>query len=1150
MGLPSEIISQFVKISKPEKPVSEGKVVTGTAKEYAGKIYVQLDGSDQLTPVISSTAGMKDGDRVTVLIKDHSASVTGNVSSPSTGQDDLDKVEEEIGNKISEFEIVIADKVSVKEFDAEKARIDNLVAENVTINGKLDAVEANIGDLNADNVTINEKLEAQNADIENLKATKLDAEIADIKYATIENLEATNANIHNLEADYGDFKELTSDKITANEAAIKRLDTEKLSAKEAELKYANIDFANIGSAAIENFLSKSGMIGDLVVGDGTVTGTLVGVTIKGDLIEGGTVVADKLVIKGEDGLYYKLNTDGETVGSEQTEYNSLNGSIITAKSVTAEKISVNDLVAFDATIGGFNITESSIYSGVKKSVDNTTRGIYMDDDGQFAIGDSNNYLKYFKMEDGTYKLALSVGGSSIDDAKATDKKSGYLVDIGPNAGKPPIDVVVYGDTKQNLWKNPSGTSNGMTVTSNADGSMALRGTASTTSVVLIRSYVLEAGKTYVATANKQLCSSFVDGKTGAKVSIQEFNDNSISLSDNIFAVPGVLKKIFKVSERTSYAYFRIVVYANTEMNVSKFRVMLREATEDEIAAAQLSSIPADSPELLPASSTPDTPTVLPEYPGAIAATSVFDWVKPGINGAEPSGVCTSGNNMFVPPVGTSLGVTVTSSASTGEITISGTATATNSIWSDSAYSVRSGYSYLAAANKLSGTRGIVVRMYDSFGDIIEDIFFAGSQNKTLRVEFTPKENVVKVRFGIAVTQGSSYSVSGLYVKVRLLDAPTSIFDKPLTSSLPIDLKSYQLYMLPDGTRDYFHTDDSSTTIVKNVGDTIFTGKTEEKWYLSEEYNKRFYCALPDSVPESDLTNGVYSICDTLPLLIAGGTAIAGATGYTIVANKIYVSVNGVNTLEDFKSWLSKNPIHLLYKLNTPQNINLDLVTLPALPADYAYAWAASDIPAYMDVTYWTVAGKDVSDKINDAQNSANDANNKIDEQLPNIEYARSQIEILNKSIATLVVDENGGSLMTQTSDGWKFNIGEIQSTLDDAMSGIQDVKGDVAGIEDLANKTNDLANDVAKKTAYINMTQDESGAPVMELGQQDGEFKLRITNTSMDFMQGSQRIAYLSNRQLYIQSSVVTDEMKIGATSGYIWKKRANGNMGLRYVTE
>lgn len=408
MELSSELLSQFAKVTKGDTKTPEvGMQVDGTARLYNGQIYVQLDGSDQLTPVISSTAGMKDGDRVTVMIKDHTAKVTGNVSSPSAGQGDIDDAKQEIGNKITEVEILIADKVSTKEFDAEKARIDNLVADNVVIKDKLTATDAEIKNLTADNVTINQNLTAQNAEIENLKAKKLDVDIADIKYATVGNLEATNANIHNLQVDYGEFKKLSTDKIAANEGAIKKLDTEKLSATEADLKYANIDFANIDKAAIETFFSKSGMIGDLVVGEGTITGTLVGVTIKGDLIEGGTVKADKLVIKGTDGLYYKLNTNGETIGAQQTEYNSLNGSIITAKSITAEKVNVNDLVAFGATIGGFHITDSALYSGVKESIDNTTRGTYMNDDGEFAIGDQSNYLKFYRDKDGTYKLAIS-----------------------------------------------------------------------------------------------------------------------------------------------------------------------------------------------------------------------------------------------------------------------------------------------------------------------------------------------------------------------------------------------------------------------------------------------------------------------------------------------------------------------------------------------------------------------------------------------------------------------------------------------------------------------------------------------------------------------------------------------------------------------
>ena len=412
MPLSTDLISQFVKVTKNEPEESKESTAYGTTVEYNGSTYVKLDGSDLLTPIVT-TADVKSGERVTVMIKDHTATVTGNISSPAARTGDV----KDLGNKISEFEIIIADKVSVAQLEAEIARIDNLVADNVTIKERLTASEAEIDTLIADNVVINEKLTAHDASIENLEATKIDAEIVEAKYATIESLEATDAKFNNLESTYATIVSLDAQK-----ARIDDLDAKKLSAEQADLKYANIDFTNIGKAAIENFYATSGIIKDLVIGDQTVTGKLVGVTIVGDLIEGGTVKADKLVVLGSDGLYYKLNTDGVSTTTEQTEYNSLNGSIITANTITADKINVKDLVAFDATIGGFNISDNAIYSGAKATIGNTTNGIYMDKDGQIAVGNGASYLKYFKDTDGSYKLVISaesmifsVTGKTVDE---------------------------------------------------------------------------------------------------------------------------------------------------------------------------------------------------------------------------------------------------------------------------------------------------------------------------------------------------------------------------------------------------------------------------------------------------------------------------------------------------------------------------------------------------------------------------------------------------------------------------------------------------------------------------------------------------------------------------------------------------------------
>ena len=357
MRLSKNLITEFVKITNNESKTKSESTVYGNIVKNGNNTYVQLDGSDILTPV-SATADTQDGERVTVLIKNHTATVTGNLTSPA----------------------------------------------------------------------------ARTGDVQQLSEDKLDISSAEITYATIANLDASNAKIDDLEATHGEFETLTAEKFTAVDAKINNLVVGDL-----DVEYANIDFSNIGKAAMEYFYSQSGLIENVVVSEGTITGNLVGVTIKGDLIEGNTVVADKLVILGQNGLYYKLNTDGVKIEAEQTEYNSLNGSNILAKSITATKISVDDLVAFDATIGGFNITASSLYSGVKESVDNTTRGIYLDKDGQVAFGDASNFLKYYKASDGSYKLDISLGGTDIevsleDAAKTATNFLGYDATNGLQVG--------------------------------------------------------------------------------------------------------------------------------------------------------------------------------------------------------------------------------------------------------------------------------------------------------------------------------------------------------------------------------------------------------------------------------------------------------------------------------------------------------------------------------------------------------------------------------------------------------------------------------------------------------------------------------------------------------------------------------------------
>lgn len=166
MPLSSDLISQFVRMTKYEKQKKES-IVYGTIKSSNGKQYVQLDGSGLLTPFYTTT-DVVDEERVAVMIKDHTAVVTGNVSSPSARSKELKAIGQEVN-----------DKVRTEQFEAEIVRINNLVSDNAAINAKLTTVEVAI---------------------EDLKNNKLDASVAENTYAKISDLEIINAEFINLEA--------------------------------------------------------------------------------------------------------------------------------------------------------------------------------------------------------------------------------------------------------------------------------------------------------------------------------------------------------------------------------------------------------------------------------------------------------------------------------------------------------------------------------------------------------------------------------------------------------------------------------------------------------------------------------------------------------------------------------------------------------------------------------------------------------------------------------------------------------------------------------------------------------------------------------------------------------------------------------------
>ena len=85
-------------------------------------------------------------------------------------------------------------------------------------------------------------------------------------------------------------------------------------------------------------------------------------------------------------------------------------------------MSIKDLSALKAKIGGFNVGENSIYSGTKSSINNTEKGIYFDSNGHSYFGDDKNFIRFYQSaEDNKYKLQINADSLTFGSSESVEK---------------------------------------------------------------------------------------------------------------------------------------------------------------------------------------------------------------------------------------------------------------------------------------------------------------------------------------------------------------------------------------------------------------------------------------------------------------------------------------------------------------------------------------------------------------------------------------------------------------------------------------------------------------------------------------------------------------------------------------------------------
>ena len=284
------------------------------------------------------------------------------------------------------------------------------------------------------NVSFIKDLTADKAYIENLKSSIADfgyltAKEADIKYATIDSLKVVDGKIDNLQ----------TIAITTNNLSAKVADLGYLKADTADLKYANIELSNIDVANVGTFFANVGLIDRATIVDGHVTGFLDSVEVNANKITAGTLVADRILLKGsENGLLYALNNLGkltsttvDTLDGYVLTDRTINADKIVASSITTNELDVDSIFADSAVVERIfaqDITATGIITGA--TLKGATAEIDAGKIGPLSISSDDGNLR-FDLSDSYY---LRIGGQIYGKGINIFDNSGFTQVIYSSSG--------------------------------------------------------------------------------------------------------------------------------------------------------------------------------------------------------------------------------------------------------------------------------------------------------------------------------------------------------------------------------------------------------------------------------------------------------------------------------------------------------------------------------------------------------------------------------------------------------------------------------------------------------------------------------------------------------------------------------------------
>lgn len=458
------------------------------------------------------------------------------------------------------------------------------------------------------------------------------------------------------------------------------------------------------------------------------------------------------------------------------------------------------------------------------------------------------------------------------------------------------ELTVYGNTRQNLWVNPSGTINGVTVTSNADGSVTVSGTATAGSFTGVKSYALRPGAQYTLSVDKSTNARgfYIDVYNADNQSIQVVyvgGSQGMSLSETL-----------TLKSNAAYVLFGFGVDPGSTVS-GTYRVMLNEGSKAE------------------------------------------PWCPPGLNGVDELSVVTAGKNLLPPLKSGDAAISLTEN-SDGTFNLYGTKSGYFSTIGGSLYLPKgttfamsftgdvnqdakpflyieflAGRTYLTSV-KVDVNDGVRTFSAPKYADGCKFVVYVASNTDKYPVQVDIKNCKAAVTIG---------------------DAASHKWSPPAATYTPIDLDGHALNALPDGTRDELRIDGTgAVTLVQRVG--VATAPSEASgytWATDVPGGRAKFTFGNASVPISGTQVG-HILCDKLPprTNIDDPSYIIATSLASYVRNPAITSTATAATVAGGAT--------LLYPLATPQEIELPAVSILSLASPSYIIYASSNVPAEIE----------------------------------------------------------------------------------------------------------------------------------------------------------------------------------------------------------